>query len=238
MGQVALRLPMHDQFTQQPPTTPLEGRLCSNTDLGCTRPLVDWTAVPQDGRLAALVPSGFQGYAEVRGEGYPRSLFVIDTPVLRDLDLYSHALVPIEGLLGIGQVLMQPVLPDDGGLFVAAVLDCDGDAAEGVRVSLSSAGDPFVLVGGVPVAGSDVAADQGTVVFNQVRPGPLVVTVSLPDGRKVREQAVEIRGGWYGELFLRPIVYSADEMCSIGEGRLIPGRAESAGRLRPCEPRE
>lgn len=238
MGQVALRLPLHDQFTQEPPRTALEARLCASSDLACTRPIVDWMAVPADGRVTTLVPSGFLGYAEVRGAGYPNSLYIIDTPVLRDLDLYSHVLVAIEGLLAIGQILMQPVLQADQGLIIAAPLDCNGVAAEGVRVDISTGGDPFVLVGGVPVAGSNVSTADGTVIFNRVPPGPAVVTVTLPDGRKMREQGVYIRGGWFSETFPRPIVYSASELCGIGSDQPVPGRLESVGRIQLCQPPE
>lgn len=236
-SQVTLRLPLHDQFTQMPPNTQLEGRLCSATDLGCTRPITNWTAVPPDGRLTTLVPSSFTGYAEVRGNGYPDSLFVVDVPVLRDLDLYSHPLVSRDGLAAIGQVLMTPVLDEGEGLFVASVLNCEGVAAEGVVVELSSSADPFVIVGGVPVAGSNVTGPNGTVAFNRVSPGPALISATLPDGRKLREQAVEVRGGWFSAGFLRPIVYSANELCAIGVGNPVPGRQDALGRLRPCQAR-
>lgn len=236
VGQVALRLPLHDQFTQEPPRSPLEARFCASTDLACTRPIVDWMEVPADGRVTTLVPSGFLGYAEVRGAGYPDSLYIIDTPILRDLDLYSHVLVAVEGLVAIGQILMQPALQADQGLLVTAPLDCNGEAAEGVLVDISTGGDPFVLVGGVPVAGSNMTTADGTVIFNGIPPGPAVVTVTLPDGRTVREQGVYIRGGWFSEAFLRPIVYSASELCGFGSDQPVPGRLESAGRLRLCQP--
>lgn len=235
-SQVALRLPLHDQFTQRPPAPGLEGRFCSSTDLGCTRPVVDWMPVPADGRLTALVPSAYSGYAEVRGSGYPNSLFVVDAPMVRDFVLYSHALVPIEGLAAIGRVLMQPVLPPDGGLLVAAVLDCNGLVPAGVRVSLSSGGDPFALIGGVPVPGRVEAGADGTIIFNQIPPGPAVVTVTVPDGRVVRELAVDVRGGWYTEVFLRPIVYSADEFCSTDSSPAVPGNLDAVGRFRLCDP--
>ncbi|MEY2935261.1 MAG: hypothetical protein RL033_6010 [Pseudomonadota bacterium] len=233
--QVALRLPIIDQFTQAPPESGMQGRFCSSTDLGCTRPVVDWMPLPADGRLSALVSSGFAGYAELRGSGYPNILFIVDTPVLRDLELYAHALVSIEGVMAIGQVLMQPVLQPNAGLLVASVLNCDGDAAEGVHIELSSGGQPVVLLGGIPVAGGRDTARDGVVIFNQVPPGPARVRVTLPDGRLVREQAVDVRGGWYSGLYLRPIVYSAEELCSIDGARPQPGHAEFIGRLRVCE---
>ncbi len=212
-GLVTLRISFHDQISQQPLTN-LEVRACSGTDIACVEPVVDWAPVSQDGRWAALVPWGFFGYVETRADDRIPTLSMIDTPVRRDLELYSHAVLQPPLVDSILQVLGITWDRESGGIVGASALDCVGRPAGGVRIDLGGAGQAWVLDNGVPVLDRDISGPDGVVGFVNVPAGVRSARAVAPDGSEFDSAGFIVRPGWYSGSFLRPVVYSIDELCT------------------------
>lgn len=234
--QVALRIRYYNYGTQMVVTSGIEIRACDESDVLCAQPVVDWQPVPSSGQYSALVPWGFTGFLEVRGEEFPPQITVLDTPLYRDLELYSHALLRLPIYVALGNALQAPINPNLS-LLTATALDCNGSPAPGVevRTDIDNPGVAYALAQGLPTANETVSQRDGLVGYANAPPGSIRLSATLPDGREIDQQSVLLRAGTHTTVFMRPNIWSLSELCGGDGARLEPGTIASAGLIVPCE---
>lgn len=233
---VALRVSYHNYANQSLIASGLQMRVCNTAEVDCANPVVDWQALPASGLFTALVPWGFNGFLEVEAEGFMPHITIIDTPVYRDLQLYSQTLLPLAVYQGLGEVLNTPI--DSGrSLLTATVTDCNGNLAKDVRVemNLEDSGISYVTSQGVPTLNENVSQRDGAVGYGNVPAGLARLSAYAPDGRLFDQQGVLLRAGTQTVAYLRPRIWSTEEICGVDGARPLPGTIQSAGLLEPCE---
>ncbi|HMJ53302.1 MAG TPA: hypothetical protein VK540_14545 [Polyangiaceae bacterium] len=131
-------------------------RVCGKLDPKCDSPTQTDLRSDDAGVLTVTLNKFFDGYFEIKYS--TPELFYVDTiysfnpPVDADRNIPFIPLVPFTALEVFGaQLNMQP-LPDRGTV-IGLAYDCQGNSAEGIKLSSDEADDktsPFYMVSGIP----------------------------------------------------------------------------------------
>ncbi len=182
-------------LVDEQPIASARARLCRRLDLGCTMPISQTVASDASGWLTLEVAIGFDGYVEITATDRVPGLYVFSPPVSGNRTISSLPLARASEIAQFAALGGRPVVEGLGHVMLGAY-DCQRQAASGVRLSSSDAGDtttPFYVVGKLPsltAAGTDSSGRGGII---NLRPGPVNVTGALGDGRSLGTLSVVVR---------------------------------------------
>ncbi len=90
-------------------------------------------------------------------------------------------------------------------MVAITAFDCDGQLAPGVRVQITPAAVPFVLIAGLPVSQRDRTEADGFVGFVNVTAGVALVTATIVAlDAALEPKTLPVRAGWTTQTILLP----------------------------------
>ena len=174
-GEVAVTMEFYDSVRTDQAVRGIEVRPCARLDVTCTAPLGAAVASDNDGRATVTVPSGFDGYLEMKGPGVVPGLFFF-SPAPTAAATYRIALVTPESFAGLAQAVGASLDPAQGHAFLFA-LDCArtfGTFADGVSYEAEPVGDAtraFYLRDRLPSTSATTTDPGGVGGFANLPPG-------------------------------------------------------------------
>ena len=134
---IQMQLGVTDYRTNEVPAD-LEVKACATRDVGCDDPIVE--GIYPDlilGLVAFQLPHGFSGFLRLTASGYLTVRWSSNRPLLQDLAFEGPAMLTPE-LLSLLAMEGNDYYDPATGTLVVELLDCDGEAAEGVVLKRSS----------------------------------------------------------------------------------------------------
>jgi hypothetical protein len=190
-------LPLVDLQTTQPVTT-VDARACAKIDVNCTSPII--TTVPDAMGLVHLsnLPAGFDGFVLLTPmlpdggapdagadaappDVYVPSLVFFNPPIVRNLVYTTTVMVKTSALAQIAAAEQTTLDPTLSAVFMETV-DCNGNAAAGVSVTIDSTTmttQGFYFQGGLPALNAPATDMTGYAGFVNVSPTTHTVTGTL-----------------------------------------------------------
>ena len=131
----------------------LMGRACNATDVPCDKPVVEGITPDDEGYLVfGGLPHAWRGYLHITAPGYIDSLVFTNRPYTGDEMPEGPTLLTETSLRSISEGGGE-MLDETKGVVLVAIYDCEGNAAEGVRlVQLDATSEerPFYFEGTLP----------------------------------------------------------------------------------------
>ncbi len=201
-GAVRLSVPVVSLFGA--PLVDVAVNVCLPADPSCATPIASLSGLDEDGRVNVDVPTGFNGFFELRAAGHLPTVFYMRQPVLEDTD-EARPLTPIpaEGVEQLAQVLVTQFVAELG-LVAVAVVDCAGARAPGVAFANDLGGRGFYFADGLPSVSADSTDPDGLGGFVNVPLRLLEVEGRVAgDGRLIGRRSVLPRAGWLSIIQIR-----------------------------------
>ncbi len=183
--------------------TPIPGaefRVCARLDFGCAQPLLV-THVGDDGRGTLEVPFLFDGFYEVRRDGFYPVILNRAAPTGNET-----VLVPLvsAALLDTMRAVASLEFASDKAVAMVTTRDCSGHESPGVRYEeLSGAGKTVYVSDGLPSTASTATDGTGSAIIYDLPPG--IVSVRARSGeQEIRTSSSLVRAGWLTFIQIRP----------------------------------
>lgn len=202
-------LAVTDFFTlTQPPD--LMGRACTDRDINCSTPLIDW--LMPDRRTGTLlfdeIPHNWIGYFEITAPGYLTTLVFTNRPYVEDATPEGPTVLTRDALEMIAEGGGETV-DETRGVVLLVVYDCEGNPGEGVRLVQEMRKDeesemPFYFEGSYPdrdrvetISSTRITLSGNPIAvggFNQVREGYQTFYGELVStGQSIGRVSVQVR---------------------------------------------
>jgi hypothetical protein len=181
-----------------PPVPGVSVRGCYRLDPMCTAPATPEIVTGADGFGKLTVPADFQGYLEIRKEGFMPGIYYHyrmhrGGPALRAALLNEELLPVVVTSAGL------PFVATEGHMLKNA-FDCDenntNEASFTIEGDLGDQTRPWFLVGGFP-SGSATATDEGGVGGYVNLPTGSYKTETRMRGVLIGSLSVHVRAGWF-----------------------------------------
>jgi hypothetical protein len=197
---------IRDLVTEQP-MPGVSGRLCRKLDVTCSQPVGGEIPADQNGDLLLDVEPGFDGYAELRAKDKMPGLYFFYPPVQQDREVPFVPLLPAAVLSQFAQLNGKQLVVERGHVLLGAY-DCQRRPAEGIHLT-SMDGDAdtaaFYVLEKFPKVIATATDRSGRGGFINLRPGPVVISGDLADGRHVASVSLLIRPGTITYTSLAPL---------------------------------
>jgi hypothetical protein len=201
-ARVTFSMPIVESSSELPPAT-LQVRACALLDVTCLSPATQPVGPSEDGLVHVSLPTGFDGFLEIRSDDTVPALFFMHEPVQRDTLAPPLPLISGLGVAALAANNGAELDLEDGGLVVVRAFDCSGLPADGVRLSSDTGADVFTFVEGLPRVGLDVTDVAGLGGFMNVPPGFVRVSGEhVASGESTGSESIVVRPQWltFGDL--------------------------------------
>lgn len=154
---VTVELGIVDFFSGQVPED-LVLRACAVRDFDCETPVVDDVRPDfEAGTVSVELPHGFNGFLEATASGYLPIRWSSNAPLLQDISFEGPAVVTEALLSGLARQGGE-VFDGKKGVLIVDLLDCEGEAAEGVVLQRESDLDEHAFYFASSIADSSLPA--------------------------------------------------------------------------------
>lgn len=193
---VTVTLNMTDIITTQP-VAGVAARICRKLDTSCAEPLQTDLISDTTGRIAIVVPQGFDGYVELAAPGAMRGSYFFYPPLTSDREIPSVPILQAAALNTFATLAGATPMTDRGHVMVRAY-NCLGQTAEGVHFSSPESDDttaPFYMIKGIPSTKQTQTDNTGQGGLLNLRPGSVTLVGKLSDSRETGKLSVFTRAG-------------------------------------------
>jgi hypothetical protein len=178
-------------------------RACGYADVNCEQPVTNSLMVDANGWVDLPLFRGFTGFLEVTSSTSVPDLFYLAEPVQESTVEYPLAVVSLENLGLLVQLLGVPFEPNTG-VIAARAFNCSGDPASGVALSADNDSVQWYFVDGLPASsGSGTGADGMAGIVN-VQPGVQIFDLKANGVSIAGPQSVVVRPNWLSAVYVRP----------------------------------
>lgn len=179
------------------PVAAVSARVCRKLDIACSDPLQSDLVSDSTGRVAILVPQGFDGYVELSAPEAMRGSYFFYPPLTSDREIPSVPILRAKDLATFAGAAGATLTADRGHVMVRAY-NCLGQTAEGVHFS-SPEGDSstvsFYMIKGIPSTKQTETDNTGQGGLLNLRVGSVTLTGQLANGDAMGALSVFTRAG-------------------------------------------
>jgi hypothetical protein len=182
----------------------IKADLCGKLDLECSAPASN-VKTGDDGVVHFDVPSTFDGYVQLTGDGYDSTLMFLP-PTVADINLGTFPLTTMLATSVLGGQLGKPLMPGTGRVLTT-ITGCDMQTVEAVSLSGENMGDDaagFYSISGFPSFSAVSTDSSGFAGFVNVAPGSITLNAQLENGRKVGRVAIFVRPEYVSVRRIQP----------------------------------
>lgn len=182
----------------------IKADLCGKLDLECSAPAAT-VKTADDGVVHFDVPSTFDGYVQLTGDGYDSTMMFLP-PTVADIDLGTFPLTTMLATTVLGGQLGKPLMPGTGRVLTT-ITGCDMQTVEGVSLSGENMGDDaagFYSISGFPSFSAVSTDSSGFAGFVNVAPGSITLNAELDGGRKIARVAIFVRPDYVSVRRIQP----------------------------------
>jgi hypothetical protein len=193
-SQVTVTVKFRDIITNAP-LTAVSVNVCLKFDYDCTQPIQKDLHPPGSGDLAFKVDAGFDGFLEMNMTGSLPGLFFFYPPVNEDRVIVGLPLLPAGILSQVSALSGKPYIAEKGAALLGA-MDCRNLPAQGVHIWSTDADSDttaFYVVKKIPSTSAMVTDESGEGGLINLKPGSVVLSGNLQDGRSVGSVTVVVR---------------------------------------------
>lgn len=182
----------------------IKADLCGKLDLECSSP-ASTLKTGDDGVVHFSVPSTFDGYVQLTGDGYDSTLMFLP-PTVADINLGTFPLTTMLATSVLGGQLGKPLMSGTGRVLTI-IAGCDMQAVEGVSLSGENMGDDaagFYSISGFPSFSAVSTDSSGFAGFVNVAPGSITLNAQLENGRHIARVALFVRPEYVSVRRIQP----------------------------------
>jgi hypothetical protein len=182
----------------------IKADLCGKLDLVCSSP-ASTLKTADDGVVRFDVPSTFDGYVQLTGDGYDATMMFLP-PTVADIDLGTFPLTTMLATSVLGSQLGKPLIPGTGRVLTT-ITGCDMQTAEGVSLSgenMGAAAAGFYSISGFPSFSAVSTDSSGFAGFVNVAPGSITLNAELESGRQIGRVAIFVRPDYVSVRRIQP----------------------------------
>lgn len=180
-----------------PPVPGVSVRGCYRLDVTCMSPATEEIITGADGFGKLVVPADFQGYLEIRKEGFMPGVYY-HYRMNRGGNALRAALLNAQTLPVVMSAAGVPIVPTSGHMLKNA-FDCEENNTNEASFTLEGGDDrtrPWFLVGGFPNTAATATDEGGVGGYFNIPPGSYKTETRMR-GFVIGSLSVHIRAGWF-----------------------------------------